>query len=90
VALGYAPEEMVGQEAHALFHHSYPDGTQFPREACAIWRASVEGRPVHVHDDVLWRRDGTSFPAAYASSPLHRDGGLAGAVRGKRWETAKA
>jgi PAS domain S-box-containing protein len=78
--LGYAPEEMIGREAHGLFHHSYPDGSPFPREACAIWRGAVEGRPVHVHDDVLWRRDGTSFPVAYASSPLHRDGEVAGAV----------
>ena len=78
--LGYAPEEMTGQEAHALFHHSYPDGAPFPREACAISRAAAEGRAVQVQDEVLWRRDGSSFPVAYASSPVWRDGRVVGAV----------
>jgi PAS domain S-box-containing protein len=78
--LGYAPEEMIGREAHALFHHSYPDGSPFPREACAISRGAEEGRPVRVYGDVLWRRDGTSFPVAYASSPVRRDGQVVGAV----------
>ena len=78
--LGYAPEEMVGHEAHALFHHSRPDGTPYPVEECAIARAAERGRAVYVADDVLWRRDGTSIPVAYASSPVTRGGELVGAV----------
>ncbi|MBW3570316.1 MAG: GAF domain-containing protein [Gemmatimonadetes bacterium] len=78
--LGYEPGEIVGREGHALFHHTHADGTPYPREECAIWRAAAEGRTVQVHDEVLWRRDGTSFPVAYASSPVHRDGELVGAV----------
>lgn len=78
--LGYEPAEMIGQEGHALFHHSYPDGTPYPREECTIWRAAAEGRAVHVEDDVLWRRDGTPFPVSYASSPVRRDGEVVGAV----------
>ena len=78
--LGYEPAEMVGKEAHALFHYAYADGTPYPREACAISRAAAEGRAVYVQDDVLWRRDGSSFPVAYASSPVRRDGEVIGAV----------
>ena len=78
--LGYEPEEMLGQDGHELFHHSYPDGTPFPKEVCPISRAAAEGRAVHVRDEVLWRRDGTSFPVAYASSPVRRDGRVIGAV----------
>jgi len=78
--LGYAPEEMVGEDAHALFHHAYPDGSPYPREECPIARASDEGRPVHVYGDVLWRKDGMPLSVAYASSPLHRDGKVVGAV----------
>jgi signal transduction histidine kinase len=33
-----------------------------------------------VYGDVLWRRDGMPLPVAYASSPLHRDGRVVGAV----------
>ncbi|HEX6373064.1 MAG TPA: GAF domain-containing protein [Longimicrobium sp.] len=78
--LGWSPAQMVGREAHALFHYAYADGTPFPREACAISRAAAEGRAVHVQDDVLWRRDGSSFPVAYASSPVRRGGQVIGAV----------
>ncbi len=78
--LGYQPETLVGQDGHELFHHSYPDGTPFPKEACPISRAAAEGRAVHVRNEVLWRRDGTSFPVAYASSPVRRDGEVIGAV----------
>ena len=78
--LGYRPEEMLGRDAHALFHHSRPDGTPFPREECPIFRAGQAGRPVHVEGEVLWRRDGTPLPVAYASSPVHREGALVGAV----------
>jgi PAS domain S-box-containing protein len=78
--LGYAPGEMVGHDAHALFHHSYPDGTPFPKSECAISRAAAEGRPVHVNGELLWRRDGSSFPVAYASSPVLREGEVVGAV----------
>ena len=78
--LGYAPDEMIGREAHALFHHSYADGTPYPRERCAISLAADQGRAVRVTDEVLWRRDGTSFPVDYASSPVVREGRVVGAV----------
>ncbi|HEX6911036.1 MAG TPA: GAF domain-containing protein, partial [Longimicrobium sp.] len=78
--LGYAPGEMIGRRAHDLFHHSHPDGTPFPAGECAIARAARDGEPVRMQGEVLWRKDGTSFPVAYASSPVHRDGGVVGAV----------
>jgi PAS domain S-box-containing protein len=78
--LGYPAEEMVGRDAHALFHHTRPDGTPYPREECPIARAGAEGRAVQVYGEVLWRRDGRPLPVAYASSPVHRDGRAVGAV----------
>lgn len=78
--LGYGPEEMMGREAHALFHYAHADGAPYPAEACAIAQAARAGRTVRTYGEVLWRKDGTSFPVAYASSPLLRDGQLAGAV----------
>jgi PAS domain S-box-containing protein len=78
--LGYEPGEMVGRQAHELFHHTHPDGTPYPRSECAIARAGESGRAIHVQGEVLWRRDGTSFPVAYSSSPVLRDGEVVGAV----------
>lgn len=78
--LGYAPEEMVGRNAHTLFHYAHPDGTPFPRDACPIARAAQEGRAVRMQGEVLWRRDGSSFPVDYSSSPVRRGGETIGAV----------
>ncbi|HEX2076356.1 MAG TPA: GAF domain-containing protein [Longimicrobium sp.] len=78
--LGYSPEEMIGRDAHELFHHSHPDGTPYPRAECSIARAGETGRPIQVQGEVLWRRDGTSFPVAYSSSPVLRGGEVVGAV----------
>ena len=78
--LGWAPEEMIGKVAHLLFHHSRPDGTPLPDTLCPISRAAREGRAIRVEDEVLWRRDGSSFPVAYSSSPVRRDGEVIGAV----------
>ncbi len=78
--LGYAPEEMVGREAHALFHHSHPDGTPFPREECPLVEAANGGRGLHVQGHVVWRRDGSPVPVDFATSPLERDGRVIGAL----------
>ena len=49
-------------------------------EECRIFQAFQEGEGSHVDDEVLWRADGTSFPAEYWSYPQYRDGRKVGAV----------
>lgn len=78
--LGYAPEEIVGRNVHELVHYKYADGRPYPEAECPITRAGRAGVPVHTNDEVLWRRDGTPLPVAYASSPVFRNGDLIGAV----------
>jgi PAS domain S-box-containing protein len=78
--LGYEPHELIGHNAHQVFHHSRADGTPYPEPECPIYRAAAAGEAVLVSDEVLWRRDGTPLPVAYASSPMRRDGELVGAV----------
>ncbi|MBA3004823.1 MAG: PAS domain S-box protein [Desulfurivibrio sp.] len=78
--LGYAPEELVGQPSHALWHHSHRDGTHFPDVECPIYQTLRDGEVHHLEDDFFWRKDGSGFPVAYTSTPIHEDGRLAGAV----------
>ncbi len=78
--LGYEPTELIGRLLHPLIHHSYPDGTPYPAEACPIYGAYHSGRTVCLDGEVLWRRDGTSFPVEYSSSPIVEDGRITGAV----------
>jgi len=79
--LGYdSPEELLGQNMHALEHHTRKDGTPFPIDECPIFVGFLENRGVHVDDDVFWRKDGSCFPIEYWSHPLVRDGKTVGAV----------
>jgi two-component system sensor histidine kinase/response regulator len=73
-------ETLVGTAAHPLLHHSHADGTPYPADDCTMYRAMMDNTQVHCDTEVLWRRDGTCFPAAYAAAPLLREGKVAGAV----------
>jgi PAS domain S-box-containing protein len=80
-ALGYeSADELVGKNMHHLIHHSREDGTLFPVEECRIFRAVQSGEGTHVDDEVLWRANGTSFPAEYWSYPQRRGQEVVGAV----------
>lgn len=78
--LGYAREELLGRNMHDLVHHHHGDGRPFPEAECPLFLASRGARAVRLDDTVLWRRDGSAFPADCTSSPLLVDGQLTGAV----------
>jgi PAS domain S-box-containing protein len=78
--LGFQPEDIVGRKLHPLIHSRRADGSAYPEEDCPISNVLRGGGAVRVGDEVLWRKDGTSFHAEYASSPLVMDGQPTGAV----------
>ena len=79
-ALGWRTEEVLGRNMHALIHHSHADGRHYPECDCPIFNAFRRGLPCRIDDEVLWRSDGTSFPAEYSSYPVVEDGHVRGAV----------
>ncbi|MFC4297718.1 EAL domain-containing protein [Castellaniella hirudinis] len=75
--LGYDhPDQLVGQHFHKLIHYQHEDGRPYPIEECRMHLALEQGQGIHVDDEVLWRRDGTCFPAEYWSYPIWQDGRL--------------
>jgi diguanylate cyclase (GGDEF)-like protein/PAS domain S-box-containing protein len=77
---GWEAEELVGRPQHEVLHHTKPDGSPYPRAECPI-HAALEDKTIHIRDDeVFWRKDGTSFPVEYMSSPMLQDGEVVGAV----------
>lgn len=78
--LGHAVEDLLGRNMHALIHHSHADGDPYPDHCCPIFRAFRSGASCRIDSDVLWRADGTSFPAEYSSNPIVEDGEVRGAV----------
>jgi len=79
--LGYQEErQLLGKNVHELVHHTRVDGTPLPAEECRIYQALRQGTGTHSDEEVLWRADGTSFPAEYWSHPIFREGAITGAV----------
>ncbi|MDD3846685.1 MAG: sensor domain-containing diguanylate cyclase, partial [Syntrophorhabdaceae bacterium] len=78
--LGFAEGEMLGQNAHGLIHHSHEDGSNYPVEDCPMHVSYARTTDNHTADEVLWRKDGSSFHAEYSSMPITRDGKVMGAV----------
>ena len=78
--LGFDETELLGKKIHALIHHSYADGSTYPVEMCPMYASYHAGDENHIEDEVLWRKDGTSFPVEYASKPILQNGQLKGAV----------
>jgi len=78
--LGYQPDELMGRDMHQLIHHSFADGAPYPRAQCRIYEAFTSGRSCHVDHEVLWRKDGASFPVDYSSFPVFEQQTITGAV----------
>jgi len=79
--LGYpSPAMLVGKQMHPLVHHTRPDGSPYLPEQSPIFDAMRRREGAHVDDEVIWRADGTSFPAEYWSHPILRHNEVIGAV----------
>ncbi|WP_105168386.1 sigma 54-interacting transcriptional regulator [Pseudoalteromonas sp. T1lg23B] len=77
---GWRAEELLGKKIHQYHHHSHADGTPYPADQCQIYCTMFDGIRRQVKDEVFWRKDGSSFPVEYTSTPIYREGKLIGAV----------
>jgi diguanylate cyclase (GGDEF)-like protein/PAS domain S-box-containing protein len=68
--LGYTVAELTGQHSHVTWHRKRADGSPYPHEECPIHTAIMEGKVHHSSNEVFWRKDGTSFPVEYTSTPI--------------------
>jgi hypothetical protein len=78
--LGYCAEQVIGHSAHALFHHSRPDGTPYPVDECPSHGALRSGNAVRVDSEDYWHADGCAVPVMYAAHPMMHAGKIEGAV----------
>jgi len=78
--LGWNTDDVLGQRAHDVHHHSHSDGSRYPREDCPIYAALKDGEVHHVDSEVFWHANGTAVPVEYTSTPILNDGNPDGAV----------
>ncbi|MFT6917267.1 MAG: PAS domain S-box-containing protein [Motiliproteus sp.] len=78
--LGWQEEDVLGKSLHDVHHHSYADGSLYPREDCPIYAALKDGEMHRVEHEVFWHADGSCVPVEYTSTPIWEAGALKGAV----------
>lgn len=77
---GYTVDEMLGANLHDLIHHTRTDGSHYHVHDCPIFAAVRDGKIHRVSDELFWRKDGSSYPVEYISTPIWDEGNLVGAV----------
>ena len=72
--------ELIGKNAHALLHHSHPNGSHFPESACPINVALAQEQSAHQSDEWFWCKDGTGKAVEYWAKPLVFANGSVGSI----------
>ncbi len=78
--LGYDSTDLIGKPIHQMIHHSYKDKSVYPYEFSPVYAAISEGSIQRVSNEVMWRKDGSSFPIEYTVTPIRKNNTIAGAV----------
>ena len=78
--LGMTPEEMVGREMYPLTHGLPDDADAIAANDCPVYASFREGTARHEVGDAFTRKDGSTFPVEYTSTPIRERGRIMGAV----------
>lgn len=68
--LGFNAEELVGASIHPLIHHHYPDGSDYPQDACPMQHTLHDGLSRAISDEVFWCKDGSPLAITYTCTPM--------------------
>ncbi|ABE56210.1 DNA-binding protein Fis / transcriptional regulator, Fis family [Shewanella denitrificans OS217] len=77
---GWRNDELLGKNIHNCHHHSHADGSPYPQESCPIYQTLKDGVAREVAQDVFWRKDGSSFPVLYSSTPVYQGSVMVGVI----------
>jgi two-component system sensor histidine kinase TtrS len=67
---GWERHQLIGCNQHQLLHHSHRGGTCHDQDDCPVYATFRDQQSRFVEDDLFWRRDGSSFPVEYSSTPI--------------------
>jgi PAS domain S-box-containing protein len=77
---GWTAQELLGTNIHNCHHHSHADGSHYPQEECPIYNTLHDGIAREISHELFWRKDGSSFPVHYTSTPVYKNQKLIGVV----------
>ncbi len=72
---GYRTEEMLGNTLHRLVHHRILDDSKQEANSCLLCTTPNNEQELHIAGAMVWRKDGTQFPAEYWSRPMPSSAG---------------
>jgi PAS domain S-box-containing protein len=78
--LGWSFQELRGRTLHEALHAQLPDGTPCPRATCPLEGVLASGQALPHHEDWLLHQEGHFVPVLCSSTPLLRNGRVAGAA----------
>lgn len=78
--LGYYPHELIGENHHEKIHYLNQNGLEYEEENCPIFKTCKYGITNKGQDEIFWRKDGSSFPVEYMSTPMIENEQIIGAV----------
>jgi len=72
---GWHEDDLIGARLHKVIHHTHADGNKHPANQCPVYLTYKNSVSQFIDDDVFWKKDGTSFPVEYTSTPIknHQD-----------------
>jgi len=78
---GWRAKDLIGKNQHHILHHTRMDGSINPGSECPVYLTFQEGKPRYVEEDLFWKKDGSSFPVEYSSTPIRdEEGSIKGSV----------
>jgi len=77
---GWSKADLLGVNAHEVWHHTTTDGCHYHANDCPIHATLHDGLVHHEQNEVFWRKDGSSFPVEYTSTPMMQGRKIVGAV----------
>jgi PAS domain S-box-containing protein len=77
--IGFDRDEVIGEDVHTLFHHSHPDGTNYPVDECPIY-ASIKNGSIAGSEEWFFNKKGQIFPVHMTTSPIHTGDAISGAI----------
>lgn len=78
--LGRSEQELLGKNAHLLFHNKHIDHSDYPECDCKIRNVIHSKQPYKSGEEIFWHKNGTPIYSSVSSVPLFRDDLIVGSV----------
>ncbi len=71
--IGMMNEDLAGRNLQDILRHSNVDGIFYHQDGSPIYAVLKDGEIRNSSEELFWRKDGSSFPVEYMSTPMRDD-----------------